>query len=258
MNKNFLYNMFIWTFGLLYVITAFISFYHAIEFFSIGNVGWMSVLLAAVFEIGQATVLASLLLSDNNKVIMPWILMVVLTTVQVIGNVYSVFKYMSESVVNYYQYLEKPLLFWVDGLSQDTVMVIISYIIGALLPIVALCMTTMVANNIKMKNEANDKTMNIDNIENNDDKEKEIITPIVKNEEIEITEPTTEENNNTEKDIINEQQEKMNNDIIENNDIRDTELDIPDISINNESDVPEKHPETPKHRIRSVEFGNQI
>ena len=160
MSKNILYNMFIWTFVALYAITAFISFYHAIEFFSIGNVNWMSIMLAAVFEIGQATVLASLLLSDNNKVIMPWILMFVLTTVQVIGNVYSTFKFMSLSEINYYQYLEKPLLFWMNGISQETVMIIISYIIGALLPIVALCMTTMVANNIKLKSAAGERNDN--------------------------------------------------------------------------------------------------
>lgn len=257
MNKNFLYNMFIWTFGLLYVITAFISFYHAIEFFSIGNVGWMSVLLAAVFEIGQATVLASLLLSDNNKVIMPWVLMIVLTTVQVVGNVYSVFKYMSESVVNYYQYLEKPLLFWIDGLSQDTVMVIISYIIGALLPIVALCMTTMVANNIKMKNEANDKKTNDDKVTDVNNLDNEIIEPASKKEEIKKTVSIIDEIPNNENDGVDDVEEKVD-DNIENNDIRDTESNLPYISINNESNVPEKHPETPKHRIRSVEFANNM
>ncbi len=257
MNKNFLYNMFIWTFGLLYIITAFISFYHAIEFFSIGNVGWMSVLLAAVFEIGQATVLASLLLSDNNKVIMPWILMIVLTTVQVVGNVYSVFKYMSESVVNYYQYLEKPLLFWIDGLSQDTVMVIISYIIGALLPIVALCMTTMVANNIKMKNEANDKKLHNDEAVDVDNLDNEIIEPVSEKEETEKTISTIDEiSNNENGDIIEIKEQSSDN--IENNDIRDTESDLPNISTNNESNVPEKHTGTPKHRIRSVEFANNI
>ena len=153
-NRN-LYKFFIITFAILYAATAGISFFHAIEFFNIGNVKWMSVTLAAVFEVGQATVLASLLLSDNNKAIMPWILMILLTTVQIIGNVYSTYKFMALSDINYYQYLEKPLLFWANGISQDTVMVIISYIIGALLPIVALCMTSMAANNIKLQSNIN-------------------------------------------------------------------------------------------------------
>ena len=121
MNKKTLYNIFIWTFIVLYACTALISCIHAVDFFSIGNVSWMSIMLACVFELGQATVLASLLLSDNKNKIMPWVLMVILTTVQVIGNVYSCFKFISLSEINYYQYLQKPLLFWINGISEETV-----------------------------------------------------------------------------------------------------------------------------------------
>lgn len=158
MNKKILYSIFIWTFVILYASTALISCIHAVDFFSIGNASWMSIMLACVFEIGQATVLASLLLSENKNKLMPWVLMIILTTVQVIGNVYSCFKFISMSDINYYQYLQKPLLFWINGISEETVMIIISYIIGALLPIVALCMTTMVANNLKMANDDPEKS----------------------------------------------------------------------------------------------------
>ena len=161
MNNKILYKVFIFTFVALYVCTAGISFFHAVEFFNIGNLHWMSIVLAAVFEIGQATVLASLLLTDNKKALMPWILMILLTTVQVIGNVYSTYKFMALSDINYYQYLEKPLLFWANGISQETVMIIISYIIGALLPIVALCMTSMVTTNIKLQGNENTNKNNL-------------------------------------------------------------------------------------------------
>ena len=190
MNKNILYNLFIWTFILLYSCTALISCIHAVDFFSIGNVSWMSIMLACVFEIGQATVLASLLLSENKNKLMPWALMIILTTVQVIGNVYSCFKFISMSEINYYQYLQKPLLFWINGISEETVMIIISYIIGALLPIVALCMTTMVANNLKLKNNTNDLIVD-DNIEIENIKENKNVTSTP----IKIESPNKEEIN---------------------------------------------------------------
>lgn len=190
MNKNILYNLFIWTFILLYSCTALISCIHAVDFFSIGNVSWMSIMLACVFEIGQATVLASLLLSENKNKLMPWALMIILTTVQVIGNVYSCFKFISMSEINYYQYLQKPLLFWINGISEETVMIIISYIIGALLPIVALCMTTMVANNLKLKNNTNDLIVD-NNIEIENIKENKNATSIP----IKIESPNKEEIN---------------------------------------------------------------
>ena len=155
LNKAFVYG-----FLLLYLMVACISFCHAIEFFNIGNVQWMSITLAFAFEIGLALSLTAILLSeDNKKNTVPWILMCVLCLVQVIGNVYSVFKYISLSDTSFYIYLQKSLLFWIQGISQDTVMVIVSWIMGAILPIVALMMTEMVASNIRNSNKATNQIL---------------------------------------------------------------------------------------------------
>lgn len=154
MNQKTLYKVFIWGFLALYLFVAGISFCHAIQFFCIGNPMIMSVMLALAFELGLALSLAAVLLSDaNKKATLPWILMVVLTFVQVIGNVYSVEKYICESNAVYYQYLQNALLFWIEGVSEQTVQVIVSWIMGAILPIIALFMTDMVASNIKNMND---------------------------------------------------------------------------------------------------------
>lgn len=157
MSSKLLYKIFIWTFVVLYSGTAFISYCHSIEFFNIGNANWMSYILGAIFELGQATVLASLLLTNNKKTLLPWCLMILLTAVQVIGNTFSVYKFMALSENDYYMYLSKPLLFWIEGVSQDTVMIIIAWIIGAMLPIVALAMTSMVTNQMKLQDKTNNE-----------------------------------------------------------------------------------------------------
>lgn len=151
-NKSYLYNAFIIGFIILYAVTAFISFFHCIQFCLVGNVMWMAVLLSGAFEVGQSLCLASILLTDNKKTTVPWILMSLLTMVQVSGNVFSVYKYMVESDSNFYIYIQKSLLFWIEGISPDMILVVISWILGALLPIVALLMTDMIANNLKLKN----------------------------------------------------------------------------------------------------------
>ena len=151
MKNKVLYKVFIWTFILLYLGTAFISYCHSIEFFNIGNSEWMSYILGIIFELGQATVLASLLLTNNRKNLLPWCLMILLTAVQVIGNTYSVYKYIALSESDYYMYLSNALLFWINGISQETIMVIVSWIIGAMLPIVALAMTSMVTTQMKLQ-----------------------------------------------------------------------------------------------------------
>ena len=87
-------------FGILYLIVAFSSFFHACSFFGLANNTWMSIILALAFEIGQAAVLFSLLTSKKDRSrIMPWVLMTMFTLVQVIGNVFSSYKYIIQNLV---------------------------------------------------------------------------------------------------------------------------------------------------------------
>ena len=162
MNQKVLNKVFVWGFLFLYLLVACISFCHAVEFFNIGNVNWMSVTLAFAFELGLALSLTAILLSDSNsKNVLPWALMIILCAVQVIGNVYSTYKYIALSETEYYQYLAQPLLFWIEEISEETVRIIISWIIGAILPIIALFMTDMVASNLKIMH-AEDKIKDTD------------------------------------------------------------------------------------------------
>ncbi len=150
--RSVFYKGLIWSFVALYFLVAFISFYHCIAFCLVGNPMWISVMMSFAFEVGLALTLFSILTTDNNKTLVPWVLMVLLTIVQICGNVYSVFKYMVESGTNFYTYIQGSLLHWfVDDLPQGDIMSIISILLGALLPVVALLMTDMVANNIKLK-----------------------------------------------------------------------------------------------------------
>lgn len=132
-------------FSLLYIAVGFVSTYHAIAFFEISNEKWLAIILAIAFEIGQAAVLFSLLTSKTKKV-MPWILMSVLTLVQVLGNVYSSYSYMVTHNLDLVKYFTDSVLFYVQDPDPKVNQVMISYITGAILPIVSLCMTSMVVD----------------------------------------------------------------------------------------------------------------
>lgn len=132
-------------FCLLYIAVAFVSLYHAIAFFELANESWLAIILAVTFEIGQAGVLFSIL-TGGRKRVLPWILMSVLTIVQVFGNVFSSYKYMIINNMDQIPFFSKSILFFVQNPNPEYNYVLISYIIGAILPIVALCMTTMVAS----------------------------------------------------------------------------------------------------------------
>jgi hypothetical protein len=157
--KNFdrnkwLYNGLIVTFIILYAVTAFVSFYHAITFFNIANAVWLSVLLSFVAEIGQASVLFGILLSENKNKFLSWFVMIILTSLQVIGNVVSSFDW----IINHNDVglagFQRSILFWVQtGGDQETFRVIVAWISGALLPVIALSMTALVAQNINLRDE---------------------------------------------------------------------------------------------------------
>ena len=203
MKKILTNKIFIYVFLFLYALVAFISFCHAIEFFDIGNTHWMSVMLAFAFELGLAVCLASILIGTNKRNNIAWILLTILVLVQVIGNTYSVFKYISESGYDYYNYLAKPMLFMIEEVSQETVQVIISWIMGAILPIVALLMTEMVANGIKeeqmIEEKPEEKTEEIDHQEENHPK---IIPPVIPQPEHLETKYEDENNESDEPEVI--------------------------------------------------------
>ena len=138
--------IYITLFAILYLIVAFSSLYHAIEFFGLANNSWMAVVLAFAFEIGQSTVLFSLLTSNKDRgKIMPWVLMTMFTLVQVLGNVYSSYKHIIQSSTKNLRFFKEPIFIWTD-LPDDQATVIITYLVGGLLPIAALLLTSMVTN----------------------------------------------------------------------------------------------------------------
>ena len=136
----------LWLFAALYLSVAFVSTWHAIAFFGLSNGIAMAIVLAVAFEIGQAAVLFTLLTKSAKAKWLPWALMSVLTFVQVLGNVYSSYKYMLINNADKITYFTKSVLFFVQSPNPEYNYVMISYVTGAILPIVSLCLTAMVVN----------------------------------------------------------------------------------------------------------------
>ena len=162
-------------FSILYLAVGFVSVYHAIAFFSISNENWLAIILALAFEIGQAAVLFSLLVNKSKKT-MPWILMTVLTLVQVLGNVYSSYHYAAIHSAEEIKYFTDSVLFYLQDPDPKVNQVMISYITGAILPIVALCMTSMIVDvsGVEKKEEV-EQPKETEEVKDIDNKESKII-----------------------------------------------------------------------------------
>ena len=187
-------NIYIGLFAILYITVALVSLIHSFAFFGLANDNAMSIMLGTTFEIGQAAVLLSILTSKKDRSrIMPWCLMILLTAVQVLGNVYSSYKYLMTHSTGDLRFFKEPIFIWTT-LPDAQATVIITYIVGAILPIVALCMTSMVSNYIEdTSNEDIEDTSN-KNIDDNNKLEKHP-TEVPKdynNIEVPAEEPTKE------------------------------------------------------------------
>ena len=132
MKKDKLVNNFIiGVFTILYVVTSLISTVHVVDFFELSNPKWMAISLAIAFELGAAASLASLIALDKMNKTLVWILFITITAMQVQGNLYFAFT----NAHNYESWVQLFNLVDEDPLYQKR---ILSFVSGAILPLVAL------------------------------------------------------------------------------------------------------------------------
>lgn len=149
MNSKIIRTTYLSLFAILYLCTAFVSTMHAIQFFSLANAAYLGVILALTFEVSQAAVLSSLLIDKSNqKKIVPWLLMFLMCGVQVLGNVYSSYKYICLNSLEDLKWFKEPIFIWMDNFPDKEATVIVTWAIGGLLPCVCLLLTEMVTSYI--------------------------------------------------------------------------------------------------------------
>ena len=247
-------NLFLCLFAILYLSVAAVSTFHAFHFFGLANNSVMAAMLAGTFEIGQAAVLFSLLTdSDNRKKYMPWVLMCILTLVQVLGNVFSSYEYIITNSMDSLRYFKEPIFIWTN-LPDEQANVIVTYIQGSLLPIVCLLLTSMVTSYLSKEennNLTNEQTSN--KLEDNND-DKQINNQLEKPEELskENTkiEDSIEENTEEQIESISLENEKKNEDTVEEEPVEKKQIDEEPIK---EEPIKEEHIQEPVQQTQQIE-----
>lgn len=184
-------SIFVILFAILYLAVGLVSTIHAIQFFCLANSPVLGTILAITFEVGQAAVLFNLLTNPSQrKRFMPWALMCILTLVQILGNIFSSYKYLITNSNENLRYFKEPIFMWTD-LPDNEANVIITYIVGAILPIVALCLTEMVVSYLGNEESKKQEQPNI--IEEAKPRDVQNEEMFIKNEQVEhIEQPVVE------------------------------------------------------------------
>jgi hypothetical protein len=119
------------TFVTLYTLVSVISTIHVIDFFELSNPYWLAVTLAIGFELGAAASLASLVILDKMNKTLVWALFITITLMQMQGNMYYAFV----NLEDFQTWSELFNLIEEEPLYQKRVL---SFVSGAILPLVAL------------------------------------------------------------------------------------------------------------------------
>lgn len=130
--KNKTVNRFIiGTFVSLYLLVSIISTIHVVDFFRLSNPEWLAISLAIGFELGAAASLAALITLDKMNKTMVWALFIVITGMQMQGNMYHAYTH----ITNYQGWVELFNLVEWELIAQKRLLAGVS---GAILPLVAL------------------------------------------------------------------------------------------------------------------------
>jgi hypothetical protein len=203
-NIKILYWSLIITFAILYIFIAISSTLHVIEFFNLANTVSLSILLAIAYEVAQSAILFSLLMTDNSKKILPWVLMIMVSCIQIIGNVYANFKFVDLHSSGTFMFFKRAILFWVDGDNQETYKILIAWIEGSILPIIALGLTALVANQISLSKKSSDNISeeNSDNFIKNENDQLIPTIPEISKEEINLSSEPLQSTTDLDEEIL--------------------------------------------------------
>ena len=157
------------TFVTLYALVSVISTIHVIDFFELSNPYWLAVTLAIGFEIGAAASLASLVILDKMNKTLVWALFITITLMQMQGNMYYAFT----NLADFQSWSELFDLIEEEPLYQKR---ILSFVSGAILPLVALGFIKSLVDYIKPEQEEEDEfapgDSSFDSIDLDEDTEK--------------------------------------------------------------------------------------
>ena len=123
------------------ILSSFISTVHVVSLFSLGNVLWMSIFLAVVFELGQLSSLLALAVLDKINKSLVWGIFILLALMQIVGNVYYTFDFIGNRLAENPEWLfsagELVNRFTFNDVLVEDVRFYVSLIIGVPIPLIA-------------------------------------------------------------------------------------------------------------------------
>ena len=141
-------------------ISSAISMVHIVSFFDLGNPMWMSYSLAIAFEIGSLASLVSFTIIDKLNKTPIYLIFVVLFLMQIIGNVYFSYNYVSRKLIEdpnwlttFREFIDNTLTIFGGTPGSPYTKYILSCVIGIPIPLISISFIKSLVDYLTKNNE---------------------------------------------------------------------------------------------------------
>jgi hypothetical protein len=135
------------------ILSSFISTVHVVTLFQLGNVVWMSIFLAVVFELGQLSSLLALAVLDKINKFLVWSIFILLAFMQILGNIYYTFDFIGLKLLENPEWLSSALelvnRFTYEDVNVNDAKFYVSLIIGIPIPLIAVAFLKSLVDYLK-------------------------------------------------------------------------------------------------------------
>lgn len=144
--------------------SATISAFHLEKFLALGNHSYLSIATAITYEIANISAMLIFVVLEKIKKSFVWISFAILIIMQIVGNIYYSFDWINIKMVeqtswvdNYFKMMEVIT----DISNKDLLIFILSVVIGAPVPIIAILLTKSVADYLDNEKETTEIPVSI-------------------------------------------------------------------------------------------------
>ena len=151
------------------LVTSLVSTIHVISFFELSNYATLALILAVAFELGALSSLAGLVAMDKISKSTVWVIFVLLTLFQMMGNTYYAYDTTTIKMGHAPNLIKNfTELFGFDIYdASDVIFVkrIIAIFSGAILPVISLCFLHLLVSYVVKSSSTKEEEENTDKIE---------------------------------------------------------------------------------------------
>lgn len=129
----------IWALAIVPILVSLISTIHVVNFFQLSNYNWLAITLAIAFEIGALSSLAALAIMDKISKVSLWLIFILITLMQMMGNTYYAFDFITAKMQTDPQWTMNWIeLFSIKSADVATTKRLLAIVSGAILPVISL------------------------------------------------------------------------------------------------------------------------